>query len=452
MRFLRLGKAGMRGEIATGITPELAIDFASALGTYLERGTVLVGYDTRISSNVFKNATISALLSTGCNVVNAGIVSAPQLHFMVPHLKVDGGLLIGAGHHPKGWNALVPISANGAYFNSVRLQELLDIYHSKRFNNEPWNKIGSESNTISNIQEKYLDKVCANLNVDAIASANLMVVADFCNGSGSPLATRFAERLGLKFLAINKELSGVLPHDPEPRPRTALQTHSVLKPLNADIGFVFNTDMSRTSIVTNTGETLSEEYTMPLVVDQVLAKANKKMKVITNWCTTRSLDEVVKRYDATLHKTLVGESPIIDKMIEINGDIAGDGSGSVAFGNHTFGYDSFMAIGTILEAMAIQKCTSAELANRIPRYHIVKKTISCSSSHAYTLLKRFKNIFADAEVQEVDGFRFNWKDGWVHLRASMTEPIIRMIVEFKSQEKAKDIALHIRGLLERGGI
>jgi len=449
MRFLRLGQAGMRGKVGTGITPQLAIDFASALGTYFEGGNIIVACDTRISSTMFKNAAISALLSTGCNVIDAGIVSASELHFMVPYLKVDGGLLIGAGHHPRGWNALVPLSANGAYFNSVRLQELLDIYHSKHFTNETWDKIGKKTNVIANIQEKYLDSVCSKLDVDAIASANLMVIADFCNGSGSKAAQKFASRLGINLLAINQELTGILPHSPEPRPRAALQTRSVLKPLKADIGFVFNSDMSRTSIVTSSGETLSEEYTFPFVVEQMLSQSDKTMSLITNWCTTKSLDEVAGRYNAKVYKTIVGESPIMDKMLELNADIAGDGSGGVGFGGHSLGYDSFMVMGIILEAMAKQKCTSAELASGIPRYHIIKKSINSSSSHAYSLLKSLKDSFPDAELEEVDGFRFNWKDGWVHLRVSMTEPIIRMILEFKSKEKAEDMSLQIRGLLER---
>jgi len=436
----------MRGQVATALTPSLAMDFSAALGTYLDGGTVVVGRDTRISSEMFYNAAVSALLSCGCDVIDAGVLSAPELHFMVPHVQADAGLLISAGHHPKGWNALIPLTAEGASFTKIELQELLDIYHSRRFNNRPWDQIGKECAAPDGEKEAYLDRLCEKLDTEAIAAAGFSVVADFCNGSGAQIGEEFAKRIGINMIAINKDRSGILPHDPEPRPRSALQVHSVLKPLEADIGFVFNSDMSRTSIVTSSGETLSEEYTIALVADQILSKG---WKLVTNWCTTKTLDDVAARHQTEVHKTKVGEAFIIDRMLELGAELAGDGSGSVAFGGHIPGYDNFMVMGVILEAMAKKAKTSAELAADLPRYHIVKKSIHTSSSHAYTLLHGMRDHFPDAEVNDADGLRFDWPDGWVHLRASITEPLIRMIVEWKTKEQAEDLALQVRGLLER---
>lgn len=446
MQSLRIGTAGLRGQIATALTPPLAMDFASALGTYLDGGVVVIGRDTRISSPMLSNAAVSALLSCGCNVIDAGIVSAPEMHFMVPHLKAAAGLLISAGHHPKGWNALIPFTAYGAFFTNVQLQELLDIYHSRRYSQQPWDRIGKEKPAPPRVQEDYLDLLCSKLDTKTIAAAGFSVIADFCNGAGARAGEKLAERLGVKMIAINKDPSGILPHDPEPRPRSALQVHSVLKPLKSDIGFVFNSDMSRTSIVTSSGETLSEEYTIALVADQMLKKGHK---VVTNWCTTRTLDEVATRHKASVYKTKVGEAFIIDRMLELGAELAGDGSGSAAFGGHIPGYDNFMVMGVILEAMAKKKATSAELAAALPRYHLVKRSIRTSSSHAYTMLHGLRDHFAGSEVNDEDGLRFDWPEGWIHLRASTTEPIVRMIVEWNSKEQAEDRALQVRGLLER---
>lgn len=446
MQPLRIGISGLRGQVATALTPKLAMDFSSALGTYLDGGTVVVARDTRVSSEMFYNAALSALLSCGSHVIDAGVLSAPELHFMVPHLKADAGLLISAGHHAKGWNALIPFGSDGAAFTKVALQELLDIYHSRRFNTQPWDRIGVEQPLPEGGLEAYLDLLCSKLDTQAIASANFSVVADFCNGSGVRVGERFAERIGIKMIAINKSRSGILPHDPEPRPRSALQVHSVLKPLNADIGFVFNSDMSRASIVTCGGETLSEEYTVALVADQILSKGRR---LVTNWCTTKTLDEVAARHGAEVYKTKVGEAFIIDRMFELGTELAGDGSGSVAFGGHIPGYDNFMVMGVILEAMAKKKATSAELAANLPRYHLVKKSIRTSSSRAYTLLHAMRRHFPDAVINDEDGLRFDWPEGWIHLRASTTEPIIRMIVEWTGKEQAEEKALQVRGLLER---
>jgi phosphomannomutase len=448
MQSLRIGIAGLRGQVGIGMTVPRAIDFASALGTYIDSGTVVAACDTRISSCMFQNAVISSLLACGLDVIDAGVISAPEMHFAVRELGASAGLLIGAGHHPKGWNAIMPLTSSGAFFTNIQLQELLDVYHSKRFGYRQWNQIGKDIPPPVGIQDKYIDLLCSQLDVDSIASKRFTIVADFCNGSGVNVGEKFAKRLGINMIAINNEASGILPHDPEPRPRSAVQARSVLRPLKADIAFVFNSDMSRTSIVTDSGETLSEEYTIALVADQVLSTKNRA-QLVTNSCTTRTLDEIAEKYGAKIHKTKVGEACIIDKMLELGADISGDGSGGSAFKNHIPGYDNFMVLGVILEAMAKKNASSTELAKALPRYHIIKRAFRTSSSHAYTSLHRLRDYFNDAVVDDDDGLRFDWPEGWIHLRASMTEPIVRMIVEWNSKEQAEERAGQVRGILER---
>ncbi|OGV52622.1 MAG: hypothetical protein A2017_20690 [Lentisphaerae bacterium GWF2_44_16] len=439
----------MRGEIGTGLTPLLAIDFASAMGSYLDGGRIAIASDTRFSSPMLRHAVISALLSCGTEVLDAGIAPAPLLHFITPYLKADGAMLLGAGHHPAGWNAIVPLSSNGAYLNSVQLQELFDIYHGRRYKTAAWNEMGKVSEMPPSIFEDYLDALCSKLNVEAISSRHFKVIADFCNGPGSALSESFAARLGLELIPINNIFSGIIPHDPEPRPRSSVQAQSIMKPLNADIAFVFNSDMSRTAIVTNSGETLSEEYTFPLVADHFLSSSPHGTGVVTNWCTTKTLDDIVSKHHGKLYKTKVGQAFIIDRMLEKSAKLAGDGSGSVALGDFTKGFDSFMVMGLALEAMAVRKCSSAGLAAELPRYHIVKKKINCPSAHAYGLLRNMKTQLKDAAVSDEDGFRFDWQDGWVHLRASATEPVVRMIAEWRTKDEAEDRALEIQGILER---
>ena len=449
MRFLRLGSAGMRGEVGSGITPLSAIRFASAMGTWLDGGKIIVGTDTRISSAMIKKSCLAGLLSSGCKVIDAGICPAPLLHYATNVADADGALLIGAGHHPAGWNAIVPLSAKGSYLSSVQSQELLDIYHSGIFRSCPWNKLGHMEPFDPSLQSQYLQMLCSKLDLKAIAKARYRVVADFCNGSGSVVAGEFAKRLGIELIPINDLHSGVLPHDPEPRPRSSFQVKSIIGPLKAQIGFVFNSDMSRVAVVTDSGETLSEEYSFPLAADHFLERQGPGAGVVTNWCSTRTLDEIVARRHGTLYKSKVGQSAIIDKMFETSASIAGDGSGSVALAGGAPGFDGFAAMALILESMALRGKSSSQLAMQLPRYHIIKRAVPCQSAHAYTLLRGFHDKFKDAARNEEDGIRFDWKDGWLHLRASMTEPIIRMIVEWNTHEGAEDMALQVRSILDR---
>ena len=447
MRSFKLGTAGMRGIVGTGLTVERAIDFASAVGTLLDGGRVVLGCDTRFSTNMLRYAVTAALTGCGCEVLNAGIAPAGLIHFLTPHLNADGALLLGAGHQNAGWNAAIPLASKGNYFNRIELQELLDIYHSHRYRSVPWNKIEKVQAVPENVVDEYLDALCRVIDARAIENANFTVVADFCNGSGGAVAERVAERLGVKMIGINKIFSGILPHEPEPRPRTASQVQSLIAPLGADAGFVFNSDASRLAIVTNTAETLSEEYTAPLAADYLISGCSDA-RVVTNICSTRALDDVVAKHGGNLYKTRVGQAHVIDKMFETGAQVACEGSGSLTSSKWVCGFDALYVMAVILEYMAVTGRELSDLASEIPRYHIVKSTVRCQSSQAYAMLRNMRGLAGDATVTEDDGTRIDWDDGWVSVRSSTTEAVIRMISESKTIEKAVDRDFQLRGMIE----
>ncbi len=449
MRFLRLGDLGMRGVTGTGLTVHNVIAYSSAVGTFLNGGRIAVGMDSRTSSKMFRNATVSGLLGCGSELMDAGICPAPMLHHLVLRETLDGAILIGAGHHQAGWNAVAALSPRGSYLTHLQTQELLGIYHSGLFLTVPWDRIGTIRPCPEGLTESYLDLLCSLVDAKQIAECRFRVVADFCNGSGSTVADAFAQRFGIEMIPINNLLSGALPHDPEPRPRTAMQVKSLMKVLSADIGFVFNSDMSRASIVTDTGETLSEEYSFPIVADHVLKKAGKGATVVSNCCTTRTLDDIVRMRGGNLCKWKVGQAHTIDKMFESGAILSGDGSGSIALADGVPGFDGFLLMALVLESMAFSRETSSQIAGRLPRYNIIKRAVPCSSSHGYSVLRSLRGKFPDAKLSEEDGLRFDWPDGWVHLRASMTEPIVRMIVEWNDPKKAEACAAQIYSMIER---
>ncbi|QSH40995.1 hypothetical protein P0136_10340 [Lentisphaerota bacterium ZTH] len=450
MRPLKLGSAGMRGVVGSGLTPENTINFARAFGTFIDGGRVIVARDTRFSSEMLHRGVISGLLSCGCEVYDAGIVPAPLVHFMTEKLEAVGALLIGGGHQSAGWNSIIPLNRNGAYCNSIQLRELFDIYHSRRFLASDWSGVKKPVPVNRGILDSYLDALCALIDVESIAAAGLRVVCDFCNGSGSVMAEKLALRLGVEIIPINNVLSGVLPHDPEPRPRSSFQVQALMEPLKADAGFVFNSDMSRVCLVSDSGETLSEEYSFPLGAGYMLHKSSQQNpRVVTNICSSRSLDEVVKAQGGTVIKTRVGQSNVIDHMKESGAVLGGEGCGAFACSSWLDGFDAFFMTAVVLEAMAARKMRLSELVDELPRYHIVKKTINCSSAHAFTIIRSLREHFKDADVSEEDGLRFDWPDGWISIRTSTTDQVIRLISEWKNKNMAEDKAMHIRGIIER---
>lgn len=449
MRPTKLGSAGIRGIIGAGLTPENAIDFACAFGTFAKGGKVIVALDTRFSSEMLHQAVVSGLQSCGCEVHDLGIAPAMLLSFAVPKFKAAGALLIGGGHQKESCNSIVPWGTNGAYLNNIQIRELFDIYYGRRFLTCAWDGIKKVTPVSKNIQKQYFDALCKVIDTKAIAAAKFTVISDYCNGSGSVLEKEFASRLGLNSIPINNILSGILPHDPEPRPHSAFQVQSLIKPLKSDIGFVFNSDMSRVSLVSNTAETLSEECTFPLGADYLLKKTNKDgLRVISNTCTSKTLDDVVARHNGILEKYTTGQSNIIDYMKESNAFISGEGSGSFTSSDWLPCFDAFYASAVILESMAKTQKPLSELVAGMPRYHIIKKTVKSSSMNAYNRIRMLKNHFKDAEICEIDGLRLDWEDGWVSLRASSTEQFIRLISESPNKELAEDRVLKIHALLE----
>lgn len=451
VRPLKIGAIGMRGLVGDGLNTESAIAFASAFGSVNYGKRVMVAIDTRPSSRMLRHAVLSALVSCGCEVVDGGILSAGMVHFLIPHLKLAGALLITGGHQASGWNAIIPLGADGAYFDDINRRELFDIYHGRRFVEVDHTRVRPIRKLPEKALDAYWDFLGSAVDRDAIARHNFCVIGDFCNGAGAGYARRFAELFNLRLIALNDIPGAPLTRDPEPRPRTELPIRAIIAPLGAAIGLVYNSDMSRLGILTDDGEPLSEELTSPLGIDYLLEKSGKPQVVVTNCCSTRTLDEVVARRGGSLEKVKVGQAHVIEGMASHGAFAGGEGSGAFTFGSLR-GFDAFLMSAVLLEMIAVRGKPLSEQLKSLPRYNIVKKTISCHSSRGYALLRRVKNRFGNVPCSEVDGLRFDWDDGFLSLRLSGTDSVIRLISESSRKSTAVERAWQVRAMLEsRGG-
>ncbi|MGD8539493.1 MAG: phosphoglucosamine mutase [Candidatus Aminicenantes bacterium] len=435
MKLLKIGISGVRGIVGDTLTPELIMDFASAFGTYLSSKKVLLGRDTRTSGPMLHSATTSALLATGCDVVDMGICPAPILQYMVKRLKAKGAISISAGHNGAEWNALTFINQEGTYLNTYQGEEVLDIYHLEKFTKVSSERLGRVT-TQTDYLDNYFSKLAQFLDTAAIKKAGFKVVIDACNGGGARVVDVFCEHLGCELLPVNNERTGYFPHDPEPRPRNASEVASIIKVMKADVGFLLNSDVSRISIVTEKGETLSEEYTLPLIAGYYLQK--QPGAVITNYSTSRMIEDVSQCLGCSVIKVKVGQSDSIQRMIEEEGVMAGEGSGSVAIKEFQPAFDGFLAMGMILEMMAVKSMTIAAMVKDLPKYHIIKEKIYCPPVKAHSIVSDIKKLYGSEEISTTDGIKIEWKDGWIHIRASATEPMIRIISESASKDKAQD--------------
>jgi phosphoglucosamine mutase len=448
MKTLRLANFGMQGMVGEALTPEIVIDFAAAFGTFLNRETVLVGRDTRQSSRMLRSAVIAGLTSTGCRVLDFGVCPTPMLQFSAERYSAAGAVSISGGHNPMGWNAVQLISSTGAFIEPVGGDTVLDIYHGRDFERAAWNTIGVVEE-VNDFTGPYFDALLEFVDTDAIRSADFSAVIDPVNGAGCRFVEPFSKRLGVKTIPINHEESGYLAHEPEPRPRNARQVANLMNVVPSNIGFVASSDMGRLSIVSELGETASEEYTFSIIANHVLGKQSGV--VVTNCCTTRTIDEVASRHGSVVVKTRVGQAYILSAMADEQGVLGGEGNGSVAMPEFSRAFDAFLMMGLILEAMATCGARASELVAALPRYHMVKRKVSGESHRCYQAIDRLsrnETWSGGGTPSTVDGLRVDWEDGWVHLRASHTEPVVRVISESKSKDEAENRADEATRLLE----
>lgn len=437
---LRLASFGIRGFVGQSLTPKVVMDYASAFGSFVEGRRVLIGRDTRYSSPMLHSAVVAGLMGAGCEVMDFGVCPTPILQYCVKAHGASGAISITGGHNPMGWNALTLIGADGAVLEPVSGENVLESFHASHFLRRDFAGIGT-LHEVEDFADPYLDALQALVQSDLIRAAKLTVLIDPVGGAGCLFLQEFADRLGFKLVAINAEPSGYLPRDPEPRPRSALQMASFIKHVEGDIGFVLSSDMGRLSIVTETGEPASEEFTLPLIAQHVLRK--KTGPVVTNCCTTRMVDDLARSFNVPLIKTRVGQAYVVSALSDEQGALGGEGNGSVAYPVFSKAFDGFVMMALILESMAVTGRKASKLLGELPRYHMVKRRVVCGSRQGYQALESMKQAWAQetgGSVDLTDGLRVDWEDGWVHVRPSRTEQLVRVIAEARTKEVAEQRA------------
>ena len=444
MKLLKIGISGVRGIVGESITPKLVMDFSAAFGTWAGGRTVLVGRDTRVSGPLLRAACVSALTAAGCDVHDLGVCPTPILQKLVVKLRAKGGVAITAGHNDIAWNALTFINREGTYLNPFQGAEVLDLYHMGRFRKVGTDGLGRVLE-LEHYADDYFEALRAFLDVEAIGRAKLRVVIDACNGAGAAFLERLARALRFELVPVNSEPNGFFPHDPEPRPRNAQQVVSVLKVVGADVGFLLNSDVSRVSLVSETAESLSEEFTFPLVASEVLR--TRRGPVVTNLSTSRMIEDVARERGCPIVRTKVGQSYAIHALLQEGAVLAGEGSGGVAVGAFQPAFDGFLTMGLVLETMARQGKTLSRLVEELPRYHIVKEKIYCPPARIHAVVSEVKRHFRRHEIDASDGLRVEDKTGWVQVRTSGTEPMIRVIAEDESKERARERADEVINLI-----
>jgi phosphomannomutase len=434
--------SGMRGIVGENLFPETAAAYGAAFGTFLKerktgnnRCTAAVGRDSRPSGSMVFGAVASGLASAGVDVIDLGICTTPGVGVMLRQLRCDGGVVITASHNPIEYNGIKLLLDNGIAPPKPLAEKIRSIYfekQSKRVNSVDCGQIRSNDKSC----EVHVDKVLSIVNPAQIVAKKFNVVLDSVNGAGGPAGLLLLKKLGCIVTPVNTEPTGIFAHGAEPTEENLGSLCDNVRKAGADVGFAQDPDADRLAIVDNTGRYIGEEFTLALAAQYMFAK-NPGAKAAANLSTSRMIDDIAAAAGGKVIRTPVGEANVAQAMIENQCAIGGEGNGGVIDLRIGPIRDSLVAMAMVLQLMAQTGKTVARLADALGGYTMVKTKYKADAGQARAIIDKAKQIFTTAQINTSDGCRFDLPDGWIHIRTSNTEPIMRVILETKESSAAK---------------
>ena len=450
-----LSVSGARGIVGKTMTPKVAMAFGRAFGSWLrehcrEQPRVITGRDGRDSGAELLECAIAGLVQTGCHVTDLGVAMTPTIGVMVLHNKANGALISTASHNPIEWNGFKCVDASGA---APRVEQANDII--QRFQMELRNASPGEGSATTHLagtpvtrqtdaDEIHVRRVLNLIDVKAIRAATLRVVVDSVNGSGCNAVRMLLHELGVELEHLNGVVTGQFAHTPEPTQANLHQLADAVAKGGFSCGFAQDPDADRLAIVDEFGRYIGEEYTLALCALRVLERTGRGA-MATNLSTSRMIDSVAKKFAGShVYRSAVGEANVVASMKKTSSVIGGEGNGGVIWPSVCWIRDSLSAIALTLELLATRVKTLSVIVAEIPAVSMIKRKLELAGVGGIDAVKpaleRVANKYAHAKVDTTDGVRIDLPSGWVHLRASNTEPIIRLIAEAATANAANALA------------
>ena len=431
---LKISISGVRGVIGDSLTPTLLTRFAQAFGTYVGSGSIVIGRDPRTSGEMVKQAVIAGLLSSGCRVLDVGMCPVPTIQLMVRLRNAQGGLAITASHNPPEWNALKFIGGDGTFLGPSIAREMLDIYHQGEYA-----KVSGEDmrqvEVVDGAIDHHIKAILDVLGPLPQTQRRLRVVLDACNGAGSIVGPKLLRALGADVFTINDQPNGEFPRPAEPTPENLSALCAAVKEHHADVGFAQDMDADRLAIVSESGEPIGEDYTLVLATLYVLSK--QPGPIVANLSTTSALDSVAQRFGSTLHRTRIGEANVTECMQRESAVIGGEGNGGVIYPRINFARDSLVGMALVLHMLADRGQSLSVILAGLPRLVMIKEKLPCPSHKIPDVLKMVRHVYENSPVDLRDGVKVLLDNGWLHVRGSNTEPIIRLSAEAGTEEEVR---------------
>lgn len=447
--------SGIRGTIGgtpgDNLTPADIVRFTAAYARWLaernpgKRLKAVVGRDARLSGAMVESIVEGTLLGCGVDVVNVGLCTTPGVELAVTAKEADGGIVITASHNPKQWNALKLLNERGEFLNGADGERVIELSERDDFDFPGIDDIGRVTERGS-FNGEHMDMVLSLPLVDtgAVRAKKYKAVVDAVNSVGGIVVPELLRRMGVEVVCLNCEPDGNFAHNPEPVAENLTEICEAVVREKADMGIVVDPDVDRLALVCEDGRLFGEEYTLVAAADYVLSRTPGD--TVSNLSSTRALNDVTEKYGNQYFASAVGEINVVEKMKEAGAMIGGEGNGGVIYPALHYGRDALVGIALILTSLALRGVTLSELRRGFPDYFIAKKKMELTPGmDTDTLLAAMKERYAGEKVTDIDGVKIDFPEGWVHLRKSNTEPIIRIYAESADEPSANRLAEKIIG-------
>jgi len=448
--------SGIRGTIGgrpgQALTPMDIVSIAGAFGMWLQKSCankkLVIGRDARISGEMVNQLVVGSLISVGVEVIDLGLATTPTVEMAVTDMNAGGGIIITASHNPKNWNALKLLNSKGEFISDQDGRDILQLVEDKNYTYNEVDDLGSYSKN-----ENYLDKHIQHIldlklvDVEAIKAADFSVAVDAVNSVGGIAIPKLLKSLGVnRVTEINCTPDGHFAHNPEPLPENIVEICEEVKKKHLDLGIIVDPDVDRLALVCNDGTPFGEEYTLVSVADYILQ--NTKGALVANLSSTMALREIAEKHGVEFFESAVGEVNVVREMNKQSAAIGGEGNGGVIYPELHNGRDALVGVALFLTFLAKSKMTSAELRATYPDYKIEKQKIELDGvADLDGILEQVRRKFLDYPSNTIDGLKITFPEGWVHMRKSNTEKIIRIYAEATTAKYAKELAECVKQLM-----
>lgn len=443
--------SGIRGTIGgkpgENLTPLDVVKFTCAFGSLIrqvrgdKRLKVVTGRDARVSGPMVNSLVGASLLGMGIDVIDLGMATTPAVELAVTHFGADGGIILTASHNPGQWNALKLLNYKGEFISADDGSKLLQLAADENFIFAPVEQLGILT-TVTDFEQTHIQQILAlpYVDVNAIRKARFRIAVDAVNSVGGTAIPALLRALGVaEVIELYCTPNGLFPHNPEPLPEHLTELSALVKSSGAHLGLVVDPDVDRLAIVTETGAMFGEEYTLVAVADYILSL--KPGNTVSNLSSTRALRDVTLKYGGSYAAAAVGEVNVVEKMKATSAVIGGEGNGGIILPDLHYGRDALVGVALFLTHLALKGGACSQLRASYPDYFMSKNKVELQpSTDVDALLEKVKNSFVDVPVDDTDGVKIDFPEGWVHLRKSNTEPIIRVYSEGPTPEKANSLA------------